>query len=145
MLLEREEQGEEGRKRHINMREKHYWLSPVHIPTGGQTHNLGMCPDQELNPRTLGYGTTLQPPEPYWPGSEIIHFLILPLKSVNRYPRGLQIPSFITNAVPSYSKIQFIQWKGLSRYIYILIIYLNYDSTIGKIICFRGLMALSVV
>ena len=29
-------------------------LPPIRTPTGDQTHNLGMCPDQESNPQAFG-------------------------------------------------------------------------------------------
>ena len=29
-------------------------LAPMHTPTGDQTDNIGMCPNQELNPQPFG-------------------------------------------------------------------------------------------
>ena len=46
LILERGREGE--RTRNINMRNIDR-LPLVHAPTGDQTCNLGMCPDQELN------------------------------------------------------------------------------------------------
>ena len=41
-------QGERERERNLNQ------LSIVGAPMGNQTHNLGMCPDQDLNLRPFG-------------------------------------------------------------------------------------------
>ena len=60
LLLEREE----GRERNID------WLPPVRAHTRDCTHNPDMCSDQELNPQPFGFGTTLQPTEPHWPGQK---------------------------------------------------------------------------
>ena len=38
-------------------------------PTRDGTHNLGMCPEQELNPNILVYGAMLQPTKPHYWGS----------------------------------------------------------------------------
>ena len=40
------------------------WLLFVGVPTGNQTHNLGMCPDWESNPQSLGVqdNTPTKPP-----------------------------------------------------------------------------------
>ena len=42
-------------------------FSPIHAPTRDQTHNLGMCPDQELNPPPFGVQDDA-PPESHQPG-----------------------------------------------------------------------------
>ena len=47
-ILESREGREEGRERNINVRKK-YWLVASNTPTRDQTHNPGMCPDQEWN------------------------------------------------------------------------------------------------
>ena len=52
---------EEGRERERNIDQ----LPPKGALTGDLTHNLGMCPDQELNPQLLVYGMMLQPPRPH--------------------------------------------------------------------------------
>ena len=52
------------------------WLPSTCTWTGDQTHNLGMCPDWELNAQTVGYGTTHQPAEPHWPGLSVGFCLI---------------------------------------------------------------------
>ena len=39
-------------------------LPPICTPTGNQTCNLGMCPDQELNSQPLGVWMMLQVSEP---------------------------------------------------------------------------------
>ena len=46
MLIDFRERGREGRKEGENTDV----LPLVHALTGDQTHNLGMCPDQESNP-----------------------------------------------------------------------------------------------
>ena len=42
------------RKRNIDVRETLIVCLLIHGPTGDQTHNLGMCPDQELNLQPFG-------------------------------------------------------------------------------------------
>ena len=44
-----------------------------HVPMPGPGTKLqpSMCSDQELNLQPFGYGMTLQPTEPYWPGQLI--------------------------------------------------------------------------
>ena len=42
------------RERDINVKEKH-GLADSHAPTGNQTSNLGMCPDQ-VDPQPFGVG-----------------------------------------------------------------------------------------
>ena len=56
-------------------REIHRQLPPVRALTWDRTYNLGMCPDQELNPRPelLVYVPTLPPTEPPARGN-VIHF-----------------------------------------------------------------------
>ena len=53
MLIDfRERRRERARERETLMWERNInGLPPVHTPTGDQTSNLGMCPDQELNPQ----------------------------------------------------------------------------------------------
>ena len=46
LFLERREGKEE---RNINVREKHWLVASCMYPNQGRTHNLGMCPDWELN------------------------------------------------------------------------------------------------
>ena len=59
LILEREEGGEGERERERE-RERLMWernidqLRPGHTPTGDWMCNLGMCPDQELNPQPSG-------------------------------------------------------------------------------------------
>ena len=53
---------EEGRETSVQE------LPPKRAGTGDQMHNLGRCPDQELNTQPLGYRTVLQPTEPHQPG-----------------------------------------------------------------------------
>ena len=61
-LLILERKGETDRHRETSMWERNIdWLPPVCAPNGDWTHNLGTCPDQELNPQPLGM--TLQPTE----------------------------------------------------------------------------------
>ena len=57
LIWERGEWKKKKRERNIDVREKH-WLvaSPICAPTRDQTHNLGMCPDWESNPRPSGLG-----------------------------------------------------------------------------------------
>ena len=64
MLLEREE----GRERETLMSEKHDQLPFVRTQTRDQTHNLGVCPDQESNPQPFSYRMMFQPTEPHQPG-----------------------------------------------------------------------------
>ena len=45
---------ERERERNINVREKHQWVFPTCALTRDQTHNLGMCPDQESNAQHSG-------------------------------------------------------------------------------------------
>ena len=66
LLLEREK----GRQRNINVRNIDQ-LSPICALTG-ETDNLGMCHDQELNPQPFSYRKTLQPAEPRLSGPEAI-------------------------------------------------------------------------
>ena len=47
-LRDRGRRGETDRQTDID------WLPPIHIPTRDQTHNLGMCHDQELNLQPFG-------------------------------------------------------------------------------------------
>lgn len=51
LILERKVERERGRN--LDVREKHR-LFLGHALTGDWTHNLGMCPDQELNPQPCG-------------------------------------------------------------------------------------------
>ena len=57
LLLEREK-GREGEEERLIGERNINWLPPVHTWTGpgirDQTHNLGMCSDQELNPQPFG-------------------------------------------------------------------------------------------
>ena len=64
---ERGRKRERGRERNINVRDIN-WLPPLHIWTGDWSHNLDMCPDQELNLQPFSYRMTLQPTEQHWPG-----------------------------------------------------------------------------
>ena len=49
------------------------WLPPVHVPTGDQTCNLGMCPDREWNPQPFGvWGNNLTNSVPYLLGPKPI-------------------------------------------------------------------------
>ena len=44
----------------IDLRERETWIDwpLVHTPTRDRTHNLGMCPDQGLNPQSFGVRDT---------------------------------------------------------------------------------------
>ena len=43
------------RERETSMWERNInWLPPVYTLTRDRTHNLGVCPDQELNPQPFG-------------------------------------------------------------------------------------------
>ena len=46
---ERERERERKKERNTDMREKHQSVASCTCPDGDQTHNLGMCPDWELN------------------------------------------------------------------------------------------------
>lgn len=48
--------------------EKH-WLPLICALNKDRKLNLGMRPNQELNPQSL-HGMTLQPIKPHWPGQE---------------------------------------------------------------------------
>ena len=63
LLLEREK----GREREVS----DAFLS-VYVHTRNRICNVGTFPDRELNPQPFGYGTTLQPTEPHWPGQAVI-------------------------------------------------------------------------
>ena len=59
--FQRERKGE----RETTVQERNIGRSPpIYAQTGDQTHNLGMCPDRELNLQPSGYWMTLQPTEP---------------------------------------------------------------------------------
>ncbi|KAM5336583.1 malonyl-CoA-acyl carrier protein transacylase, mitochondrial isoform 4-T4 [Glossophaga mutica] len=60
--MEFSEERKGGRKRNSS------WFTIVRTRTRDQTCNLGMCPDQEPNWGPFGYGMTLQPTAPHWPG-----------------------------------------------------------------------------
>ena len=47
LILQREEEREEGREKYINVQEKHRWVASYTPPTRELAHNPGMCPDQE--------------------------------------------------------------------------------------------------
>ena len=53
MILKKKERRERKRERNINVRNMGQ-LPPTHDPTRDKAHNLGMCPDQGLNPHTFG-------------------------------------------------------------------------------------------
>ena len=47
----------------------------IHALTGDGTHNLGMCPDQEIKPVTFWPMGRLQPMKPHWPGQVVLLIL----------------------------------------------------------------------
>ena len=69
LILQREEAIE--RKTETSLWERNIdQLPPVCTPTGDQTHNLGMCPDQGSDPQLLVHGMMLQPTEPPGQGKD---------------------------------------------------------------------------
>ena len=56
----REKERERNIVRNINQ------LPPIRAPTGDQTFNPDMFPDQELNPRPFSLQDNAQPAEPRW-------------------------------------------------------------------------------
>ena len=68
MLIDFRERGRQReRERNIDVRNID-WLPLVCAPTRDRAHNLGMCPDQESNPKPSGGQRTLPAPEPHLPG-----------------------------------------------------------------------------
>ena len=67
-LLERGKGG--GKRGRETIMQERYMdrLSLLHAPTGDQTHNRGMCPDQELNQRSFILWDDAQPSELHWSG-----------------------------------------------------------------------------
>ena len=73
LLLEREGRESKG---NINVWEKHRLAASwtcldlwSYTPGPGvRPANIGMCPDQEMNPQPFSYGMMLLPNEPHWPG-----------------------------------------------------------------------------
>ena len=61
------------RKRERNI----YQLPPIHPLTVDWTHNLGMCPDQELNPQFLVYRLMFQPTESPGQGKKNLFWYLL--------------------------------------------------------------------
>ena len=60
---------ERGREREREG-EKHQRVLASHMPpTGDQTHNPGMCPDQESNQQHFGSQASTQSTEPHKPGT----------------------------------------------------------------------------
>ena len=51
LILEREEGRQKEKERERDRQTDIDQLPPVCAPMGGQTHNLGMCPEWELNPQ----------------------------------------------------------------------------------------------
>ena len=88
LLLEREEEWQEGRERNIDGREKHQLVTSCMSPQpgmGDRTRNLGMCPNQKSNLQSFTYGTTLHLIEPHWPGK---HMMYLEELTHNRFRKG---------------------------------------------------------
>ena len=54
------------------------WLPLVCVLIRDQTHNLGICFDQEWNPWPSLHRTTLQPSKPHWPGCWEVFCFLLP-------------------------------------------------------------------
>ena len=54
MFRERGREGRGEREGNINMSQKHLTAASRMPPAGDQTHNPGMYPDRELNPRPFG-------------------------------------------------------------------------------------------
>ena len=63
-FLERGKEKERERERNINVERNINQLSLIHAPNRGKTHNLGMCPDWELNWWTFALWDNSQPTEP---------------------------------------------------------------------------------
>ena len=68
------ERGREGGRERERERERHWCEREtligcllIHAPTRDQTHNLGMCSDQESNPWPFWSTEWPEPPEPHWP------------------------------------------------------------------------------
>ena len=77
-ILERGEGRERERERNIDMRQKHRSVAMTRV----RTHNLGMCPDWELNLNLLVYQTTLQPSESHGPVLQFILSIITSLTAL---------------------------------------------------------------
>lgn len=74
MILEREQGEREGERereeRNMDVRDKHLWVASYTRPalTWNWTRNLGMCPDQESNPRPFGEQVDAPTTWATWPG-----------------------------------------------------------------------------
>ena len=69
-----------GGERNINVREKQRnidQLPPIHSLTRDQTHNLGLCPDWELNLQPFGVWNNAPINWTTWQGQKQILFLNL--------------------------------------------------------------------
>ena len=74
LFLERGKRREKERGRNINVREKHPTIASRMPPTGDQTHNLGTCPDRELNPGHFAVWDDAQPTEAHQSGQVQLTF-----------------------------------------------------------------------
>ena len=66
--LERGKGREKERDRNIDVGEKHPSVASRMPPPGDLAHNLGMCPDWELNQQPFGLQASAQSTEPHQPG-----------------------------------------------------------------------------
>lgn len=48
------------------------WLPPMCAPNGNQTHNLGICQDQQLKPQSFDTWASAPTNSAYWPGLEAL-------------------------------------------------------------------------
>ena len=106
-LLERGEGREEGREKHRCRRGASFGCLPyaprlevARTCTGDQTHNVGMCPEWELNPQHCSYRMTLQPTEPHWPRLSLAFIRIYETCSLGEKKCSHISPSFRWTKVP---------------------------------------------